>query len=179
MINFFVSTLVAGFFACFFMAAGLVQAQSIQSSQSSEPPIESRQEPTPGDTNVPKLDVELIRLSYEMANRPTQLLPALDQTKVDKQLIGKASWYGKRFHKKRTASGETFDENKLTAAHRKLPLGTYVRVQSLDTGREVILKINDRGPYRSGRIIDLSKKARDELALDPGKGLYLVKITLL
>jgi rare lipoprotein A len=72
---------------------------------------------------------------------------------------GVASWYGADFHGKRTASGERFDMNELTAAHRKLPFGTRVRVRNTRNGREVVVRINDRGPRVAHRIIDLSKAA--------------------
>jgi rare lipoprotein A len=78
---------------------------------------------------------------------------------------GVASWYGGRFHGRRTASGERFDLNALTAAHRTLPFGTVVRVRSLDNGREVDVRINDRGPHVAGRIIDLSHAAAKALDL--------------
>jgi rare lipoprotein A len=72
---------------------------------------------------------------------------------------GSASWYGPGFQGKKTASGERFNMNLLTAAHPSLPLGTIVKVRSLTTGREVTVKINDRGPFANGRIIDLSRAA--------------------
>lgn len=72
---------------------------------------------------------------------------------------GVASWYGDRFHGRRTASGEAFDMHELTAAHRTLPFGTRVRVRNLDNGREVVVRINDRGPFTRGRVIDLSRAA--------------------
>jgi rare lipoprotein A len=78
---------------------------------------------------------------------------------------GKASWYGPGFHGKRTASGERFDMNDLTAAHRTLPFGTRVRVRNLQNGREVVVRINDRGPRIGDRIIDLSKAAAAALDL--------------
>jgi rare lipoprotein A len=78
---------------------------------------------------------------------------------------GKASWYGPGFQGKRTASGERFDMNALTAAHRTLPFGTRVRVRNTKNGREVVVRINDRGPQIQSRIIDLSKAAAAELDL--------------
>jgi rare lipoprotein A len=78
---------------------------------------------------------------------------------------GRASWYGPRFHGKRTANGERFDMNALTAAHRTLPFGTLVRVRNTQNGREVIVRINDRGPQIRDRIIDLSKAAAAALDL--------------
>jgi len=78
---------------------------------------------------------------------------------------GRASWYGPNFHGKLTANGETFDMNGLTAAHRTLPFNTMVRVDNLDNGRTVIVRINDRGPYVDNRIIDLSRKAASDLGM--------------
>jgi rare lipoprotein A len=78
---------------------------------------------------------------------------------------GRASWYGPGFHGKRTASGERFDMNDLTAAHRTLPFGTRVRVRNTQNGREVVVRINDRGPQIRDRIIDLSKAAAGALDL--------------
>jgi rare lipoprotein A len=78
---------------------------------------------------------------------------------------GKASWYGKWHAGKRTASGELFDPNRYTAAHRRLPLGTQVRVTNLDTGRSVIVTITDRGPYVGHRVIDLSAAAAERLGM--------------
>jgi rare lipoprotein A len=82
---------------------------------------------------------------------------------ADPELQGLASWYGGRFHGRLTSSGEVFDTNDLTAAHRTLPFGTRVRVTNLDNGRSVIVKINDRGPFVEGRVIDLSRAAAEEL----------------
>lgn len=74
-------------------------------------------------------------------------------------LSGIASWYGPGFHGNRSASGEIFNQNALTAAHRSLPFGTLVRVTNLDNGQSVVVRINDRGPYSYGRVIDLSAAA--------------------
>ncbi len=79
--------------------------------------------------------------------------------------VGIASWYGPGFHGKRTSSGEIYDMNALTAAHKTLPLGTIVKVVDLETGRSVIVRINDRGPFIPGRIIDLSYAAAQELGM--------------
>lgn len=78
---------------------------------------------------------------------------------------GRASWYGPNFHGKITANGEIFDMNELTAAHRTLPFNTMVRVDNLDNGRTIIVRINDRGPYVDNRIIDLSRKAAADLGM--------------
>lgn len=76
---------------------------------------------------------------------------------------GRASWYGRFFHGRRTANGERFDMHALTAAHRTLPLGSYVRVTNPATDRSVIVRINDRGPFARGRVIDLSMAAASAL----------------
>lgn len=78
---------------------------------------------------------------------------------------GKASWYGKRFHGRRTASGERFNMYALTAAHPSLPFGTLLRVRHLETGREVVVRVNDRGPHVRGRILDLSHAAAEALGM--------------
>ena len=77
--------------------------------------------------------------------------------------IGIASYYGKKFHKKRTANGEVFNMYKVSAAHKSYPLGTKVRVTNLENGKSIKLVINDRGPFVKGRIIDLSYKAARKL----------------
>jgi rare lipoprotein A len=78
---------------------------------------------------------------------------------------GMATWYGKQFHGRRTASGERYDMHALTAAHRTLPLGACVRVTALGGARSVIVRINDRGPFVRGRIIDLSYAAAQALGV--------------
>jgi rare lipoprotein A len=79
--------------------------------------------------------------------------------------VGRASWYGKHFHGRRTASGEPYNMFQFTAAHPKLPLGTIVKVTNLQNGRWVIVRINDRGPVPTSRIIDLSYGAAQILGL--------------
>jgi len=84
---------------------------------------------------------------------------------------GIASYYADRFHGRTTANGETFDMNDLTAAHKSLPFGTWVRVTNMENGREVTVRINDRGPYVGQRIIDLSREAAKVIGLiKPGTG---------
>ncbi|WP_157858258.1 septal ring lytic transglycosylase RlpA family protein [Pelodictyon luteolum] len=78
---------------------------------------------------------------------------------------GRASYYALRFNGRRTASGEKHDGAELTAAHRTLPFGTSVRVTNLRNGKQVVVRINDRGPFRKGRIIDISPAAAREIGL--------------
>ncbi len=89
---------------------------------------------------------------------------------------GRASWYGPGFHGRRTASGETFNTNDLTAAHRTLPFGTRVRVVNKRTGKAVVVRINDRGPYAHGRVIDLSRASAEAIGL---KGVAAVTVAKL
>jgi rare lipoprotein A len=78
---------------------------------------------------------------------------------------GQASYYGARHHGNKTASGERFDQNALTAAHRSLPFGSQVQVTNLRNNKSVVVRINDRGPYAKQRIIDLSQKAAERLGM--------------
>ncbi|MGH9576516.1 MAG: septal ring lytic transglycosylase RlpA family protein, partial [Terriglobales bacterium] len=77
--------------------------------------------------------------------------------------VGKASWYGKRFHGRKTANGESYNMFEMTAAHRDLPMGTWVKVTNLRNGRSVVLRINDRGPFLDSRVIDTSYRAAEHL----------------
>ena len=78
---------------------------------------------------------------------------------------GIASWYGSEFHNRPTSSGEPYNMNDMTAAHKTLPLGTYVKVTNLENGKEAMVRINDRGPFVKGRIIDLSRRAASQLEM--------------
>lgn len=90
---------------------------------------------------------------------------------------GIASWYGPGFHGNPTSSGEVYDQNDLTAAHRTLPLGTRVAVTHLETRRAVEVRVNDRGPFVDGRIIDLSRAAAEQLdIIGPGTGPVLIEV---
>src|SRR5438067_7937341 len=93
----------------------------------------------------------------------------------DFEQTGVASWYGRQHHGKRTASGEAYDMNALTAAHRTLPLGTRVRVTNLENGRSVDVRINDRGPFAGRRVLDLSYAAAQRLGA-VGTGLFRVSL---
>ena len=91
---------------------------------------------------------------------------------------GMASWYGKDFHNKKTANGETYDMRAITAAHRTLPLPSVVRVTNLENGRSIIARVNDRGPYVKNRIIDLSEKGAELLGYKM-QGTAKVKVEIL
>jgi len=79
---------------------------------------------------------------------------------------GVASWYGSDFHGKKTSNGETYDMHAMTAAHKTLPLGVFVRVRNTENGQEAIVRVNDRGPFVKGRILDLSYSAAKTLGID-------------
>lgn len=90
---------------------------------------------------------------------------------------GEASFYGTKFHGRRTSSGEIYDMNKMTAAHKKLPLPSYVEVTNLKNGKKVVVKVNDRGPFHRGRIIDLSYAAAAKLGITrQGTGQVEIKV---
>jgi rare lipoprotein A len=91
---------------------------------------------------------------------------------------GRASWYGEQFHGRRTSNGEVYDMYALTAAHKTLPFDTYVKVRNLDNDRSVVVKINDRGPFVSGRVIDLSYTAAKEIGMI-GPGTAPVEVVAL
>ncbi|WP_319408411.1 septal ring lytic transglycosylase RlpA family protein [uncultured Desulfosarcina sp.] len=91
---------------------------------------------------------------------------------------GIASWYGKKFHGRKTSSGEVYNMYAMTAAHKTLPLGTWVRVRRLDNGKQINVRVNDRGPFVHGRIIDLSYTAAKEMDI-VGPGTARVEIVAL
>jgi len=107
------------------------------------------------DLSVPESAVDIAAIEAEIARGPV-LRPIGS---------GDASFYGRRFHGRRTANGERFDMNAMTAAHRTLPFGSMVRVTNPANGRSVTVRINDRGPYARGRVIDVSRAAAKKLGM--------------
>lgn len=112
--------------------------------------------------------------AYEVNGRRYQVMTSAD----DFVQRGIASWYGKKFHGRRTSSGEPYDMYAMTAAHKRLPLPSYVRVRNLRNGRAVTVKVNDRGPFVDNRIIDLSYAAASRLDM-LGEGTAPVEIRVL
>lgn len=102
-------------------------------------------------------------------------MPALAADVGAERQVGRASWYGARHHKERTATGERYNRSALTAAHPTLPMNSRVRVTNLENGRSVVVRINDRGPYNEGRIIDLSQRAAEMLGMKR-RGVATVRI---
>jgi rare lipoprotein A len=110
----------------------------------------------PQPASEPSLALQAPPLPLEPPTVYPSRLPSFTQ-------VGLASWYGRDFHHKTTASGERYDMRDLTAAHRSLPLDTIVRVTNLDNNRSVVVRINDRGPFAQGRVIDVSRGAAELL----------------
>jgi rare lipoprotein A len=109
------------------------------------------------------------------AAKSAQASPERETARFSKVQRGLASWYGKRFRGRRTASGERFNPKQLTAAHKTLPLGSQAKVTCPKTGKTVIVTINDRGPYSAHRIIDLSREAAKKLGII-SSGVALVEV---
>ena len=118
--------------------------------------------------------------------KPKKNIKYSKKNKNSSELIGVSSWYGPNFHGKLTANGEVYDMYGVTAAHKTLTLGTVVRVTNLDNGKSLILRINDRGPYVDGRILDCSFGAAKKLGfheqgtanveikiIEEGDGVYM------
>lgn len=108
---------------------------------------------------------------YKVAGKRYRVLPSSHGYHA----VGVASWYGSKFHHKRTSSGEPYDMFLMTAAHRTLPIPSIVRVTSLDTGRAIFVRVNDRGPFSKNRLIDLSYVAARKLGIY-GQGTGRVKV---
>ncbi|QKF82282.1 septal ring lytic transglycosylase [Halarcobacter ebronensis] len=130
---------------------------------------------------IPKQEIRNSEAMHRATMRPYQIAgkwyyPTL--AKVGDEQRGIASWYGPNFHAKRTSNGEIYNMYAMTAAHKTLPMNTMVKVENLDNGKSTIVRVNDRGPFVSGRIIDLSNKAAHEVDM-VGRGTANVKITVL
>ena len=143
--------LFVGLVAAFSLSAYASPAAdtSVQAAATAQPDVVVQTEPLHTTAN----------LSYKVAGKqyqPTKKIEHFSQT-------GKASWYGPGFHGKKTSSGERFDMNTLSAAHRTLPIPSYARVTNLSNGKSVVVRINDRGPFHGNRVMDVSKAAAKEL----------------
>lgn len=157
--------------ATILLASGIPSAA--YHSQQSASAVTAIAATAPGTASAPAL------AAMKAAPGPTSValaeaMPEAKQTDPKVQ-VGIASWYGNQEQGRLTASGERFDEHKLTAAHRSLPLDTKVKVTNLENGRSVEVKVNDRGPYIPGRVLDLSTRAAKLLGMEK-EGLALVRI---
>ncbi len=121
---------------------------------------------------------EAAAIAARRARQNAELLRRMARWRVIDVEAGDAHWYGPGFHGRRTASGERFDRNALTAAHRDVPLGSYARVTSMRTGRVVIVRINDRHAGPEDAVIDLSQGAASEIGVQ-GRGASPVRVEIL
>jgi rare lipoprotein A len=131
---------------------------------------------TAGPARVLSWGLVVLLAGYTTASSARPTSP--QRVKKHKAQEGIASWYGPGFHGRPTASGEIYDMHALTAAHRTLPLGTMIEVRNLENGRTTTARINDRGPHRRGRIVDLSLAAAQVLGIDQA-GTAKVRLTVL
>jgi rare lipoprotein A len=128
----------------------------------------------------PHSETNIVVVSGEAARQLDMIEKGRVKVKIEiaSGQYGIASWYGHPFHGRLTANGEVYDMNKLTAAHKKLPFNTKVRVTNLKNGKAVIVRINDRGPFVEGRIIDLSQKAASMIEM-VNAGISMVELSIL
>ncbi|HEY9886009.1 MAG TPA: septal ring lytic transglycosylase RlpA family protein [Vampirovibrionales bacterium] len=132
--------------------------------------------PKSNQDTIRKLLLSFILLSFTFISFSNAAFSQYSQAQTT-QLSGKASWIGERFQGRKTASGESFDMNDLTAAHASLPFNTKLKVTSQRTGKSVVVRVNDRSQTGNGRLIDLSKKAAQEIGLiEEGVGFVNVQI---
>jgi len=119
-------------------------------------------------------------LTAACRHKPKVRIPPPIPAVLGAKQTGRASWYGHPYHGRRASSGEIYDMNQMTAAHLRLPFGTWVRVTNLDNGRQADVRINDRGPFVKNRIIDLSRAAARQIEmLGPGTAKVRLKVVAL
>lgn len=143
-------------------ADGPPEPAQIPANVASLPDPEPRDEPRSAYGNPP---------SYQVFGKTYYVLDRAEGFREK----GIASWYGRKFHGRKTSSGEIYDMFKMTAAHKSLPLPSYVRVTNAANGRSIVVRVNDRGPFHKGRIIDLSYAAAAKLDLLHGTGLVEIE----
>ena len=132
-----------------------------------------------GSLNLPFAPIVLLTLLLTSCSIiPIPRIHRVKRVKPGYTEVGYASWYGPKFHGRRTSSGEAFNMYDMTCAHRTLPLGTILLVTNLENGRSVVVRVNDRGPFVKGRIIDLSYAAARALGM-VDKGVVKVRIKVL
>lgn len=140
---------------------GKTDSGPVATANVDDPGVQSRQSFTAGN-----------RTPYQVWGETYHVLPS----SLGYVEIGIASWYGKKFHGRNTSNGEVYDMYQLSAAHKALPLPTWVRITNLDNGKKVVLRVNDRGPFHSDRLIDLSWKTALELGFaDKGTAPVVVE----
>ena len=155
-------------------AATACSASTLAQARKAAPAAKAYAVTAPSDTGFSKAAPAPAGTASSALGQPTALKMAqADESSSFQQ--GTASWYGPGFHNRLTANGERYNMNAMTAAHKTLPFGTMVLVKNVVTGKSVTVRINDRGPYVKGRIIDLSRAAAQQIG-GPGSGLYKVAL---
>lgn len=139
---------------------------------------DSRAKETPHSPTVKTVAVSIDKPGTPAAKSAKGLQAVPKKSEAKPYQVGNASWYGELFQGKETASGETYDMYRYTAAHMQLPLGTWVKVTNLKNNKFVVVRINDRGPVTPGRIIDLSYSAAKQLKM-AGRGVAKVRVDVL
>jgi rare lipoprotein A len=135
------------------------------------PPLASADNPAPDPLKLPDAEPRVEAIRQGGPNKPYEVLgESYVPLTGDPPLVerGLASWYGRKFHGRRTASGEVYNMNAMTAAHKTMPIPSYARVRNPANGREIIVRVNDRGPFAAGRVIDLSYAAAVKLGVQNG-----------
>jgi rare lipoprotein A len=161
------------------IAAGLAMASALsgcssQSSKQQDPFAGTGSPRFTGKGPIPKGGGRyVVGQPYEVAGR---MFYPKEDSNYDK--VGLASWYGPQFHKRMTSNGEWFDMNYMSAAHATLPIPSYARVTNLENGRQIVVRINDRGPFVGTRIIDLSRRSAEALSFKE-KGMAKVRVQYL
>ena len=146
--------LVTAVFILWFRSDGVIAEEAVkQKAEAIADKVEKKAEQTEKAEGKNDLVKDKVKVKTDSKGKPV-----IEQ-------VGEASWYGKDFQGKKTATGEKFDQHGLTAAHPTLPLGTEATVTNLETGKSVEVEINDRGPYTKGRDIDLSNEAAKEIGM--------------
>lgn len=154
------SRMIRRFCVVFLFAIILAGCATGPESPGTTPPVDISDIPEPDPHHEP-LSASGNPVSYKVFGQQYHVLLSIDQYET----TGIASWYGGKFHGQLTASGEVYDMYQLTAAHKTLPLPSYVRVTNLENGHTVIVRVNDRGPFHDNRIIDLSYAAAVRLGM--------------
>jgi rare lipoprotein A len=172
--------------ACALILAACGSSPKAPSSSPSAPPISGKYYSNDGPGDAPPANLDSIpdatpklEALHRFANRPYTVLgqdfvPATSLRPYKE--TGVASWYGRKFHGQKTSIGETYDMYAMTAAHPTLPLPSYAKVTNVTTGKTVVVRVNDRGPFLHGRIIDLSYAAAHRVGIaGPGSGMVEVE----
>lgn len=125
-----------------------------------------------------KQTLTIVTLTLGMGFSTTTFAGKVTNSNITSSKTVQASWYGPGFHGRKTANGERFNMHSLTAAHKSLPFGTKLKVTCSQTGKSVVVRVNDRGPFKPGRSLDLSKEAAEQLGM-VGRGITKVKYEIL